>query len=125
MNDNIILKKTLAVLIAIVPIYAVYISIVINWELYLASLLIILSLPAIIGQVFLVIGLIKSERWAWVTIIIISALAMFLGCLEILALEIKWSINVLFYSYFEASLIVMPVLGISFIVRKILGKTIS
>jgi len=117
-------KRASAVLIAIVPIYAIYIAVMINWELYLASLLIILSLPAIVGQIFLVIGLIKLEKWAWTTFVFISLLSVILGLIEMLALDVVWSVDIFLNSFFEVSLIVMPVLGVSLIVRKMLGRSI-
>jgi hypothetical protein len=117
-------KRILGVLAAVVVFYEVIktVSGSDSFELYFTTLLFFLALPAIIGHLFLAIGLIKLKRWAWITFSFISLLAVLLGWSVVIILGLKFTVNSFFHSFFGVSLIVMPVLGVSFIIRKIMRK---
>ncbi|MFA5153638.1 MAG: hypothetical protein WC554_13845 [Clostridia bacterium] len=117
-------KRILGALAAIVIFYGVIkaISSLDVFELYFTTLLFLLALPTIIGQFFLAMELIKLKRWAWITFSFISLFAVLLGWTVAIILGLKFTVNSFFYSFFGVSLVVIPVLGVSYIIRKIIRK---
>jgi len=118
-------KKALGILAASMVAYLVIKAVVSAGELYFTTILFFVFLPTIIGHIFMTIDLINMKKWAWITFILITIIAIFSGCAEIISFSIKWSLDIFCYSFLDVSLVVMPILGISFVLRKLVWKNSS
>lgn len=80
----------------------------------------VIAFPFMLGYIYLVINLASFKKWAWQMFTTIIAVALFFQALDMFILKIKVNFfEWMSYFIFGASMIVMPVFGISALIRYI------
>lgn len=122
-------KQILKVLVRIPLIALALYSLKAFWvyfALSFGSMSSILITPVMLGYVYIIVGLVRFKRWAQHVFLTIVVLAVFMAILftsiikdkEVIRDALEW----FFIMVFWISLVVIPVSGISFLVRRLRKK---